>query len=263
MGTRKLFCEPNQIIGRDFVFLEEVEPIITTRKDSSSGIRKIRMANVICPYCKESHIQPLLAVYRGKVKSCGCLKNKLASERISEWNTENCTKNITGETAGDWTALYPTGRKSKNGTSYWMFECKAGHKKEMLISNFGRNLCCMDCNHRSNGERKIATLLEDCGIVYEYEKRFNDCINTKTGYKLSFDFYLPEYKSCIEYDGEQHFFAEQNKTNNFYNETEVQLIQYRDKIKDEYCVKKNYKLIRIPYWDYDKLDKDYLLRLLK
>ena len=84
MGTRKLFCEPNQIIGRDFVFLEEVEPIITTRKDRSSGIRKIRMANVICPYCKESHIQPLLSVYRGKVKSCGCLKNKLASERMSK-----------------------------------------------------------------------------------------------------------------------------------------------------------------------------------
>ena len=40
-------------------------------------------------------------------------------------------------------------------------------------------------------------------------------------------------------------------------------VDYRDKIKDEYCVKKNYKIIRIPYWDYDKLDKNYLLRLLK
>ena len=263
MGIKKLFFEPNQIIGKGFVFLEEVEPIVTVRKDASSGIREIRMAKVICPYCHKTHIRPLLSIYRGKIKSCGCLKNKLASQRMSKWNTENCIKDITGKTAGDWTALYPTGRKSKNGTAYWMCECKAGHKKEILVSNFGRNLCCIECNHRSNGEQKISTLLDNCGIVYEYEKRFDDCLNPKTGYKLSFDFYLPDYNCCIEYDGEQHFFAEYNKTNNFFDKEKAQSIQYRDKIKNEYCRKKKYKLIRIPYLDYHKINKDYLLKLLE
>ena len=35
--------------------------------------------------------------------------------------------------------------------------------------------------------------------------------------------------------------------------------QYRDKVKDDYCSAHNIKMIRIPYWDYDILDKDYLL----
>lgn len=33
---------------------------------------------------------------------------------------------------------------------------------------------------------------------------------------------------------------------------------YDDK-KRKYCNKNNIKLIEIPYWDFDKLDKDYLL----
>jgi hypothetical protein len=35
-----------------------------------------------------------------------------------------------------------------------------------------------------------------------------------------------------------------------------------DKIKNEYCLKNNIKLIRIPYFDYNKLTKEYLAELM-
>ena len=70
-----------------------------------------------------------------------------------------------------------------------------------------------------------------------------------------FDFYLPEFNICIEYDGKQHF--------NFvgtWHETKEEFeraIQI-DKEKTEYCIKNDIKLIRIPYYDYDKLNEEYL-----
>ena len=39
-------------------------------------------------------------------------------------------------------------------------------------------------------------------IEFKKEKKFKDC---KDKYQLPFDFYLPQYNLCIEFDGEQHF----------------------------------------------------------
>ena len=53
---------------------------------------------------------------------------------------------------------------------------------------------------------------------------------------LRFDFYLPTYNLCIEYDGEQHFspidFA--NKGSEWANSSFNQN-QKRDEIKNQYC----------------------------
>lgn len=263
MNNRISFIPYEPIGSNGFIFIEELESKIVKRKDTKKGIRHIRMGKVICPYCHKEIIRPLLPIYQNKIKSCGCLKNKLASERMSKWNIENCTKDIAGQTAGDWTALYPTGRKSKNNTHYWMCVCPAGHTREILVTNFGRHLCCMDCNHRSNGERKIADILDRNEIIYDYEKKFSDCINKETNRLMSFDFYLPDYKCCIEYDGEQHYFSANNKTNNWFNNEETEKIKYRDRLKDEYCYQNNIKIIRIPYYDYDSIDDKYVLNLLK
>lgn len=35
-----------------------------------------------------------------------------------------------------------------------------------------------------------------------------------------------------------------------------------DKIKTEWCKNNNIKLVRIPYWDLDKIDKDYILEIM-
>lgn len=89
------------------------------------------------------------------------------------------------------------------------------------------------------------------------EYTFKNCVNPKTNNVLFFDFYLPDYNICIEYDGEQHY----KKTRWSHDDFEER--KYRDSIKNQYCLNNDIPLIRIPYWDYDKLDKNYLLQLIE
>ena len=76
---------------------------------------------------------------------------------------------------------------------------------------------------------------------------------------MPFDFYLPDYNTCIEYDGEQHFHTPNNKTSTYFTKEKIDEIQYRDSIKNQYCKDNNIKLIRIPYTDYNLLNEKYLL----
>jgi very-short-patch-repair endonuclease len=96
---------------------------------------------------------------------------------------------------------------------------------------------CPNCLE-SKGEKKIISLLEKHNIRFEKQKRFNNCKYKKT---LPFDFYLEDYNTCIEFDGKQHY------ENTYYNRTEFENIQIRDKIKTKYCLDKNINLIRIRY----------------
>ena len=100
---------------------------------------------------------------------------------------------------------------------------------------------CPYCNS-SIGELKIKTLLEIKGIRFIRQKRFKDC---RDKYPLSFDFYLPDYNVCIEFQGEQHF-----KSVEFWGGDEgLKDRQIKDKIKEEYCKEKNVRLIPINFND--------------
>ena len=59
---------------------------------------------------------------------------------------------------------------------------------------------------------------------------------------------------CIEYQGEQHY----KKSSVFYlsrgKMDGLKEIKRRDKIKFEYCLKNNIKLIEIPYWSLSTMD---------
>ena len=85
--------------------------------------------------------------------------------------------------------------------------------------------------------------LNDLNIKYIMQKRFELCKDIKM---LPFDFYLPEYNLCIEYDGIQHFipqsFGSQMDKNKMFKK-----VKDHDKIKDRYCKKNGIKLLRIPY----------------
>ena len=105
-----------------------------------------------------------------------------------------------------------------------------------------RRAGCPICNE-SQGSKRIRIFLSKNNIVFEQEKRFNDCRNI---YPLPFDFYLPQYNLCIEFDGSCHF----KKTNWNGEYTEEQLkenlesYQHRDQIKNDYCKSHNITLLR-------------------
>jgi hypothetical protein len=108
---------------------------------------------------------------------------------------------------------------------------------------------CPICNE-SKGEREIAKWLDQNNIAYIRQHKFLDCKDIRP---LPFDFYLPNYNTCIEYDGEQHFkeiSVFNNKNNNLLK------IKKRDKIKTDYCNKKeNPNLIRVKFDEINKINE--------
>jgi hypothetical protein len=67
---------------------------------------------------------------------------------------------------------------------------------------------------------------------------------------LSFDFYLPNERICIEYNGQQHY----KSCDIFGGEEGFEKQQIRDNIKRQYCKDNGIKLIEIPY-TYDTKEK--------
>jgi len=98
---------------------------------------------------------------------------------------------------------------------------------------------CPKCKS-SKGEIKIRNFLEENGIKYEEQKRFKECRDIKS---LPFDFYLLEYNTLIEYDGELHF--EKSRRRNGQEKLTKTILH--DIIKDKFCENNNINLIRISY----------------
>ena len=127
---------------------------------------------------------------------------------------------------------------------YVEVECNKGHKYFTIVANFQQGKRCPYCNE-SKGEKKIAKYLKDINIIYIPQHKFNDC---KFKQLLSFDFYLPNENIIIEYDGEFHYKM-------IMGYEEFMNGKIRDTIKNIYCQQNNIKLIRIPYWDFDNIEK--------
>jgi hypothetical protein len=95
--------------------------------------------------------------------------------------------------------------------------------------------------------------LTNIKIGYIPEATFSNCQNER---ELPFDFYLPYHITCMEYQGEQHFFpidfAGKGKE---WAKSEFKKNQIRDQIKRDFCLQNNIKLIEIPYWEFNNIEK--------
>lgn len=179
----------------------------------------------------------------GQVKSCGCLRRTPSSRRL----------NLTGQKFGYLTALKFDEEKSSPERTYWICKCNCSKETSILLENLtskDRFPSC-GCQTQSRGEEKIQRILEQYNIPFTKEQTFDTCINLNTGKKLRFDFYVNN-SYLIEFDGKQHF-IEKNGWEN------LQDVQYRDNIKNEWCKQNNIPLIRIPYTKYNSLSIEDLL----
>jgi len=106
---------------------------------------------------------------------------------------------------------------------------------------------CPVCNI-SKGEKAIARYLNINNIKYTQQKRFTEC---KDKAPLKFDFFLPEYNLCIEFNGEQHyqFVKHFHRTEDVFKRS-----QNRDKIKKNYCRRSRIKLVTIAYNQISRID---------
>jgi hypothetical protein len=101
---------------------------------------------------------------------------------------------------------------------------------------------CPNCKN-STGEKLIQGLLKKMGIKYEIQKIFYGCMNHETGRMLPFDIYIPEFHTCIEYDGYHHYLSVEK----WGGENKLIEVQRRDEIKNQYCKDNDINLIRISY----------------
>lgn len=113
---------------------------------------------------------------------------------------------------------------------------------------------CPTCKS-SKGESKIRNFLIQHNIAFEEQKKFDECINPKTGRKLVYDFYLPDRNLLIEYDGIQHFRPSFGRDKVKSHEA-VKYCQYKDSIKTDYASSVGVTLLRIPY---TCIDVEFLL----
>lgn len=115
---------------------------------------------------------------------------------------------------------------------------------DKFISRYNKKYCPVCYYKKSKGEVAISTYLTKNNISYETNFSFNDLPRKR------FDFYLPKYNACIEYDGEQHFRA----VDYFGGEKGFIDAQRRDKEKNKYCIQNNIQLFRIPFVDLEHIE---------
>ena len=104
----------------------------------------------------------------------------------------------------------------------------------------------------SKGEKAIYKWLKENSFNFESEYRFDNCRYKKP---LPFDFYIPDLKIAIEFDGIQHEMptnfggkmSEEKAKKNF------EVIKKRDAIKNKYCTDNNIQLIRISHKDFNNI----------
>lgn len=199
-----------------------------------------------CGFCGREFEAIISDVKSDQCKSCGCQHNHIEGEKVGPYKNQFIKR------------LYQSNSLSK----LWVCEFKCSfcgkHFTARISDVVSGDVASCGCqSFISKGEDKIKQILTNLNVNFIRQYTFDDCISDKNA-KLRFDFYLPDYNLCIEYDGEQHF----RPTGYFGGEETFQRRMELDKVKNEYCRNNNIHLIRIPYTNFKDIDENYINSLL-
>lgn len=146
-------------------------------------------------------------------------------------------------------------------TNYVTAQCDCGSPSfDVAIKHLkgqgrnGRTISC-GCTSKSSGEIKI----KQCLSNYTYSEQY---IIPELSQFMPFDFAVfkdNKLHCLIEFDGEQHF----RSIDFFGGEEKFIKQQENDRRKNEYCKNNGIKLIRIPYYDYDKITPEYMISVIE
>ena len=204
-------------------------------------------------YCKCLTINGNEVIVRADALQSG------ATHQAKRAGRKNEPMDVTGQRFGFLHALEPTQKKSSNGSIIWKCLCDCGNITEVPLGQLTRKhtLSC-GCRHQSKWELFIRDLLVYLNVEFVSQKRFSDCMNQKGSDMLPFDFYLPTYNVCIEYDGEHHF----QPVKGWGGEEKFKITQQNDCIKNKYCYENNITLLRLPYTHTEEDIKNEILNIL-
>lgn len=170
----------------------------------------------------------------GGVTSCGCIYSP----------------NLVGRRYGKLVVIEKTSETTSNGY-LWKCHCDCGKytyaSTNSLNQGYKKSCGCL----YSWGEWYIKNFLKEKGVSFIQQYSFSDCVNPITTKRLRFDFFLPDYNICIEYNGKQHYLLEGE---GYYTSKALQEMRFRDNLKKEYCQKNKLVLLEIPYWYNDNIE---------
>ena len=135
----------------------------------------------------------------------------------------------------------------KNNKVKLLWECNKKHSWLAPWKDIGsNNSWCPECSSFKT-ERECKQYLESSLGV-----QLNKTAIKYEGKKYEFDGYNEEHKIAFEYHGYQHYIFP-----NYFHKTEeiFKAAQERDRIKEQYCIDNNIKLIVIPYTENKNLYK--------
>lgn len=193
-----------------------------------------------CGTVKDINVYNLI---NNQTKDCGCGRKKMLSET-------KC-KDLTGQRFGKLFVIEKLPESNKFNRVQYKCKCDCGNEiivpSNSLVS--GHTISCGCVNSYYN--MYIDKILDKFHVVHKPEHT----VNIK-GHNLRFDFYLPEYNSFIEYDGEQHYMPINfGKWNDEELNEHFQKTQTYDQLKNEYCDQNNINLLRIPYWEKQNIEE--------
>lgn len=179
----------------------------------------------------------------GNSVDCGCGRSRRISDGIA--------KDLNNMRFGHLLVIEKDLSKIKSGSrSFWICQCDICGRIESISSymllTYGKDRCKF-CSGISNGESKIAELLEDNGIPFIHDKPYGDFKYSISGGTPRFDFRITKNSNCdyiIEFDGEQHFKDVSFGPGQYHD---LEYWQKRDLEKNEFCIQNNIPLIRVPY----------------
>jgi len=205
-------------------------------------------------YCK-THKEYFIQIPNSHLNGKGCKKCGMVNTTKKQTKTKKQfikeAINIHGNKYGYDKVIY-----KKCDINIWIYckKCKKYFEQTPSIHIYQKSGCPI-CK-KSHGEKEVNKYLDKNNIQYITQKRYNDCKNKRS---LPFDFYLPKYNICIEYQGEQHYKPVTHILHKVFTIEEsiirLKKQQNHDKIKKEYCKNNNIKLIEIPYWDFKNIEK--------
>jgi len=199
---------------------------------------------ITCPIHGDFKQKPIDHYSGCGCQKCGIMKYSLANTKDVLWFIRK-SKQVHGN--------YYDYTKSKYNKciEHVTITCpKHGDFEQKPYKHYGGNGCpkCI----MSTGERKIMDILNHNNIEFIHEYAV-DYANYK---RLRFDFFIPSLNLLIEYDGEQHFYP--INFNGIDDDSAIEIYKktlLRDTIKNAYANDTDVTLLRIPYTEFDNIDK--------
>ncbi|MBT9670597.1 hypothetical protein GPK34_00900 [Secundilactobacillus kimchicus] len=205
---------------------------------------KVKFHHIVCG--NDFWMAPAKFKYGRRCPVCSLERRRVGKIKTTEWYKEKVREilgdeyQVMGDYVGD-SVVVPILHKTC-GNIY--------KRKPRLIIDVGTR--CPYCVHVSVGEEIVRELLTESGMYFEPQKTFDDL---KKKHPLSYDFYIPDQKVLIEYQGLQHY-----RPSRLFGVESFKVQQEHDSIKAKYAEDNGFKLICIKYtYRTKKAVKNYLI----